>query len=51
MLRLGASFEAEGKPDEARSWYHRAADLKGFVFRRAGADRLKHPENQDPPEG
>lgn len=51
MIRLGAALEAEGKRAEAETWYHRAADLKGFVFRRAAEDRLKHAGDQPPPEG
>jgi len=51
MIRMGVALQAEGKNPEAEGWYHRAADLKGFLFRRAALDRLKHPEGQLPPEG
>jgi len=51
MIRMGASLEADGKRAEAEVWYHRAADLKGFVFRRAAVDRLRHPDDQGPPQG
>jgi tetratricopeptide (TPR) repeat protein len=43
LLRLGSAFEEMGRPGEARVFYQRSSDLKGFVFRRAAEDRLKYP--------
>ncbi len=51
LIRLGAALEAEGKWLEAEDQYRRAASLKGFPFRRAAQERLRHPGPGIPPEG
>ncbi len=51
LLRLGAAMEADGRAEQALSYYRRGESLKGFLFRAAAADRLKHPAESFFPEG
>ncbi len=51
LLRIGAAMEADGRVDEAFSYYRRGESLRGFLFRAAAADRLKHPAESFFPEG
>jgi len=51
MIRLGSALAGDARRPEAEEWFRKAAQIKGFVFRRAAEDRLRHDGNQLPPEG
>ncbi|MBI3450999.1 MAG: tetratricopeptide repeat protein [Acidobacteria bacterium] len=51
MIRLGSAMDGDARRAQAEDWYRKASQLKGFLFRRAAEDRLRHDGDQLPPEG